>query len=67
MTDSRTYDTRERMARPTIYPKRITLPLTAEMLAAADAALVNGEDRVSLIRTAIEAELKRRQRAKPRA
>jgi len=54
------------MARPTIYPKRITLPLTAEMLAAADAALVDGEDRVSLIRTAIEAELKRRLRAKPK-
>ncbi len=55
------------MGRTKVYPKRITLPLTAEMLAAVDGALVDGEDRVTLIRTAIEAELKRRHRAKPKA
>lgn len=64
MTDSRTYETPERMARAKLYPERITLPLTTEMLRAADGALLDGEDRVTLIRTAIARELKRRERQK---
>lgn len=47
-----------------LYPVRITLPLTVEMVKRADAALLDGEDRVSLIRQAIERELKRREKAK---
>lgn len=47
-----------------VFPIRITLPMTREMLARADAAIGEGEDRVSLIRKAIDAELKRRERAK---
>lgn len=64
MTDSRTYETPERMSRPKLYPERITLPLTTEMLKAADKALQDSEDRVSFIRTAITRELKRRERQK---
>lgn len=65
MTDIRTYGTPARMARAKVFPIRITLPLTAEMLKRTDAAIRDGEDRVSLIRKAIEAELKRRERQKP--
>lgn len=66
MTDSRTYDTPTRMARAKLYPERITLPLTTEMLKRADAAIEAGEDRVSLIRKALDRELTRRERAKPK-
>jgi metal-responsive CopG/Arc/MetJ family transcriptional regulator len=50
------------MPRAKLFPIRITLPLTREMLAEVDAALADNEDRVSLIRRAIDAELKRRAR-----
>jgi len=46
------------------FPNRITLPLSDEMLAGIDAARVDDEDRLTLIRTAIEKELKRRQKEK---
>lgn len=49
-----------------LYPERITLPLTTEMLKRADAAIEAGEDRVSLIRKALDRELTRRER-KPKA
>lgn len=64
LTEARTYDTPARMPRAKVFPIRITLPLTAEMLQRTDEALADGEDRVSLIRKAIEAELKRRARQK---
>lgn len=64
MTDIRTYGTPGRVARPKVFPIRITLPLTREMLTRTDAAVGEGEDRVSVIRKAIEAELKRRERQK---
>jgi len=50
------------VARPKVFPIRITLPLTREMLARADAAIEPGEDRVTLIRKALDRELKRRER-----
>lgn len=50
------------MGRPKLYPERITLPLTAEMLKRADAALADGEERVAMIREAIDRELTRRER-----
>jgi len=62
LTDIRTYATPERVARPKVFPIRITLPLTREMLARADAAIEPGEDRVTLIRKALDRELKRRER-----
>jgi hypothetical protein len=64
LTDSRTYETPERMARAKLYPERITLPLTTAMLKRIDAAKLDGEDRVSLIREALERDLKRRERNK---
>jgi hypothetical protein len=39
------------------FPNRITLPLSDEMLAAIDAARTDDEDRLSVIRAAIEREL----------
>lgn len=45
------------------FPERITLPLSAEMLAAIDAARGDGEARLDLIREAIEREIRRRKRA----
>jgi metal-responsive CopG/Arc/MetJ family transcriptional regulator len=65
LTDIRTYGTSGRMARPKLFPIRITLPLTTEMVKRTDAALEAEEDRVELIRKAIDSELKRRERRKP--
>lgn len=63
MTDARTYGTPERMPRDKLFPIRITLPLTATMIARVDAARQK-EARVDFIREAIERELKRRERQK---
>lgn len=52
------------MGRKKEFPNRLTLPLSDEMLAEIDAARGEDEDRLTLIRTAIERELKRRQREK---
>jgi metal-responsive CopG/Arc/MetJ family transcriptional regulator len=46
------------------FEERLTLTLSAEMLAAIDAARADSEDRLSLIREAIERELRRRAKAK---
>lgn len=68
LTQNRTYDTPPTVGRKKLYPVRITLPLTAEMVAGLDARLdkAAGEDRVSVIREAIDREIKRRER-KPKA
>jgi metal-responsive CopG/Arc/MetJ family transcriptional regulator len=50
------------MGRKKLWTERLTLPLTAEMVARMDAALAEGEARLDLIRAAIERELKRRER-----
>ena len=47
------------------FSERIVLPLSAEMLAEIDAALVGDEVRLDLIRAAIAAELERRQAQPP--
>lgn len=52
------------MGRKMIYPERITLPLTAEMLKGLNAVREEGEDRLSVIRDAIEREIKRREKAR---
>lgn len=49
-----------RVGRKMEYPDRITLPLAHGVLAKIDAALVDGEPRLDLIREAIDRELKRR-------
>jgi metal-responsive CopG/Arc/MetJ family transcriptional regulator len=53
------------VGRKKLYKERITLPLSAEMLAEIDAALVGDEVRLDLIRAAIAAELERRQAQPP--
>lgn len=68
LTENRTYDTSSTVGRKKLFPVRITLPLTAEMVARLDATLDKdaGEDRVSAIREAIELHLKRRERSNRR-
>lgn len=50
------------MGRKKLWNERILLPLTAETLERIDAALEDGEARVDMIRSAIDRELKRRER-----
>lgn len=52
------------MGRKKLWSERLTLPVTTETVAAMDAALVEGETRLDLIREAIERELRRRTRAR---
>lgn len=46
-----------------LFEKRIVLPLASDMLAQVDAVRAEGEDRLTLIRQAIEREIKRREKA----
>jgi metal-responsive CopG/Arc/MetJ family transcriptional regulator len=50
------------MGRKKLWPERLTLPISTEMLERIDAGLREGEARVDLIREAIERELKKRER-----
>ncbi|WP_271024891.1 hypothetical protein [Rhizobium sp. RCAM05973] len=52
------------MGRKKQFEERIVLSLSTEMLAAIEAARLPDEDRLTLIRTAIEKELKRRSKGK---
>jgi hypothetical protein len=54
------------MGRKKLWAENINLTLPAGAKARMDAALEKGEDRLDLIREAIERELKRRERAKPK-
>lgn len=51
-----------RRGRPKLYAEQIRVPLAAGMTAAIDAVRRDDEDRLSLIRAAIEREIKRRQK-----
>jgi hypothetical protein len=51
------------MGRTKLWKERITLPMAEGTTARIDAALAPGEVRLDLIRAAIEAELKKRERA----
>jgi len=64
LTLNHTYDLPPRVGRKKEFPNRITLPLSDEMLAGIDAARGEDEDRLTLIRAAIEKELKRRGKSK---
>lgn len=46
------------------FPNRITLPLSDKMLAELDKLVTEDENRLAIIRDAIEREIKRRQKAK---
>lgn len=65
MTEIHTYASSPRVGRKKEFESRITLPLSAEMLAGVDAVLAEGEPRLDMIREAIEREIKRRERHKP--
>lgn len=67
MIESRAYEKPRPVGRRKEFAERITLPLAEGTTARLDALLEDGEDRVSLIRKAIDAEAKRRERAKPKA
>jgi hypothetical protein len=63
LTAADIYGKPAKMPRTKLFPVRIVLPLTADMLARLDR--VRGEEpRVDAIRAAIERELKRRERKK---
>lgn len=57
-------DTRPKMGRKMLYPDKIVAPLPAGSLDRIMAVLKPGEDKTDLLREAIEAELKRRERGK---
>lgn len=65
LTATHTYAKPSGVGRSKQFEIRLTLPLTADMAARIDAARHEGEARLDLIRTALEAELKRRSKAKP--
>jgi len=50
------------MGRKKVWDERILLPLKSEMLERLDGLLQNGENRLEVIREAVERELKRRER-----
>ena len=52
------------MGRKKEFPERLTLPLTTETVERIDSSLEKDEARVDMIRSAIDRELKRRERAK---
>lgn len=66
MTEIHVRDIPRRMGRKKLWEENINLTLPKGAKARMDAALVEGEDRLDLIRTAIERELKRREKAKDR-
>jgi metal-responsive CopG/Arc/MetJ family transcriptional regulator len=47
------------------FPNRVTLPLSDEMLAELDKLVTEDENRLAIIREAIDREIRRRQRQKP--
>lgn len=60
LTQFHTYENRPRVGRTKEWEKRLTLPLTSEMVDRLDAAREPGEDRLTVIRKGIERELKAR-------
>jgi metal-responsive CopG/Arc/MetJ family transcriptional regulator len=65
LTEIHTYASKALVGRKKEFENRITLPLSAEMLAGVDAVLADDEPRLDMIREAIEREIKRRSRQKP--
>ena len=63
MTEIHVRDTPRKMGRKKKWEENVNLTLPAGAKARMDAALEDGEDRLDLIREAIERELKRREKA----
>ena len=66
MTEIPICDKPRRMGRKMLYPDKIIAPLPEGSLKRIVAALSPGEDKTDLLRDAVEAELKRRERTKPK-
>jgi hypothetical protein len=66
LTEIHVRDIPRRMGRKKLWAENINLTLPEGAKARMDAALAEGEDRLDLIRAAIERELKRREKAKDR-
>lgn len=62
MTEIHVRDTSRKMGRKKLWAENVNLTLPAGAKARMDAALEEGEDRLDLIRKAIERELKRREK-----
>jgi hypothetical protein len=62
LTEIHVRDMPRRMGRKKLWTENVNLTLPEGAKARMDAALEEGEDRLDLIRTAIEKELKRRER-----
>ncbi|MDO6966933.1 hypothetical protein [Rhizobium alvei] len=63
MTQAKDSALSRRMGRKKQFQSRITLPLTDEMIKRIDQVRGEDEDRVTMIRSAIDAELERREKA----
>ena len=66
MIESRTYEKPRTVGRRKEFAERITLPLAEGATARLDGLLEIGETRLDLIRAAIDKEVSRRERAKPK-
>lgn len=66
MTEFHTYAIAGRVGRKKEFPERITLPMAEGTTARVGAVVREGEVRLDVIREAIERELKRREREKPK-
>lgn len=66
MTDCHVHDKPRRMGRTKLWHENVNLTLPKGAKARMDAVLAEGEDRLDLIRSAIEKEVTRRERAKPK-
>lgn len=64
MTENHVHANPSRMGRKKLWAENVNLTLPEGAKARMDAALEEGEDRLDLIRTAIEKELKRREKSK---
>jgi hypothetical protein len=64
LTDNHVHATERRMGRAKLWHENVNLTLPLGAKARMDAALREGEDRLDLIREAIEREIKRREKAK---
>lgn len=66
MTQIHVRDMPRKMGRKKLWAENVNLTLPEGAKARMDAALEDGEDRLDLIRKAIDRELKRREKAKER-
>ena len=67
LTEFHISGTPAKVGRKKLWTERLLLSLAEGTRARLDDALRDGEDRLDLIRTAIEAELKRRERLRPKS